>query len=292
MGQSILEAALSYLQLGWSLVPQCAPAPGGGCHQHGPRCEKPGKTPLLKWEIFRTYPAKEEKLRAWWGEGGLYAMANLATLTGLCSHLVVLDLDGQEGIEAFGDLAEGRGLGHVDYALAQTPRGGNHLFFSTDKPIPSVPDLLPKVEVKGEGGMATLSPSKGAKGPYTWLIDPQLALEGHAPRQLPPLPGWLLEMIFRKKQTRESFTLPEVIGDGERNVTLFQLASSLRAKGLTPDEILATLEAANSRCVPPKPRVELVSIAKSASRYPPGEATGPTPPRRGQDSPVTEEVVW
>lgn len=63
----------------------------------------------------------------------------------------------------------------------------------------------------------------------------------------------------------------EPIPEGQRNATLFRMARSLRAKGLTVAGILAALTAENaSRCVPPLPTDEVRRIAASGAAVKPG----------------------
>lgn len=65
--------------------------------------------------------------------------------------------------------------------------------------------------------------------------------------------------------------LPERIVEGCRNVWLTSLAGSLRRRGLDHEEILAVLRLVNQRrCEPPLDDEELVKIARSIVRYPPG----------------------
>jgi hypothetical protein len=61
--------------------------------------------------------------------------------------------------------------------------------------------------------------------------------------------------------------------EGSRNCGLASLAGALRRRGLTQSEIEAALLAANrERCVPPLPEAEVLRIARSIARYPPGPA--------------------
>jgi hypothetical protein len=71
--------------------------------------------------------------------------------------------------------------------------------------------------------------------------------------------------------------LDEPIPEGWRNATLFTLAASLRARGLSRAGIEAALLAENqARCRPPLPEDEVRRIAESAGRYPAGAAGGAT----------------
>ena len=65
------------------------------------------------------------------------------------------------------------------------------------------------------------------------------------------------------------FTLPEEIGAGARNDTLFRYASSLQAQGKDDAHIRAAVEAVNGeRCFPPLPQQDIEKILGSVcSRY-------------------------
>ena len=63
------------------------------------------------------------------------------------------------------------------------------------------------------------------------------------------------------------FEVPGAIPEGQRNDTLFKLASSLRAKGMGETEIMAACAIANQRCPHPLKPEELKTIVRSALRY-------------------------
>jgi putative DNA primase/helicase len=67
--------------------------------------------------------------------------------------------------------------------------------------------------------------------------------------------------------------LAEIIREGGRNRSLFQEAAALRGRNYDEPQILAALEALNSRCDPPLPPDEVRQIARSASRYDAAEQT-------------------
>lgn len=71
----------------------------------------------------------------------------------------------------------------------------------------------------------------------------------------------------------QPFELPERIGEGERNETLYKYGSSLRAKGADDDSVSAALLAANDgRCAPPLARREVAAIARSVCSKAPGRS--------------------
>jgi hypothetical protein len=69
-----------------------------------------------------------------------------------------------------------------------------------------------------------------------------------------------------------------VVGEGQRNRTVFGFAASLRSQGLDRDGIRAIVEEYNDRyCTTPLPPAELDTIVRSVcSRYQPGEAIHPS----------------
>jgi len=79
--------------------------------------------------------------------------------------------------------------------------------------------------------------------------------------------------------------------DGKRNASLASLAGTMRHRGMSQEAIEAALLAENRKCSPPLPEAEVLSIARSISRYAPGgqgPATGgawpePEPLRRTLD---------
>lgn len=101
---------------------------------------------------------------------------------------------------------------------------------------------------------------------------------------LASLPGWVyeqkakLELVEGGSSDSEirgesRFVLPDVIGEGSRNITLFRYGCSLRAHGWSFADIIGELQRVNGeRCTPPTGDAELRKIAKSASKHPPGKA--------------------
>jgi hypothetical protein len=83
--------------------------------------------------------------------------------------------------------------------------------------------------------------------------------------------GWCVDTANENaavRHSRNGFTPPPEISDGERNNTMFRLAASLRAKGLNVEAIEAALLAENAiRCRPTLPDGEVRCIARSAGRY-------------------------
>lgn len=68
-------------------------------------------------------------------------------------------------------------------------------------------------------------------------------------------------------------TIPDVIPQGQRDTLLTSIAGSMRARGMTAEEIEVALQAINQqRCRPPLEDKEIAKIARSVSRYEPSAA--------------------
>lgn len=225
------------------------------------------KAAVEKWqETATTDPTVALKL---W-EGKTNQLFNIGVAMG--HGIIAIDLDtpktdgepnGEDSLMLY---AAQRG-GEIPLTWAfQTGRGGKQLLFRTGAPIGNFVGILPNVDVRGNGGYSMFPPSIHPNGnPYKWL-------EGQNPSAMPDgpadLPDFLLNMLTEKKTTSTSFELPEKIKQGERNSTLFKMASSLRAQEYTEPEILATLTAVNAnRCNPPLPDKELEAICGSVGKY-------------------------
>lgn len=186
--------------------------------------------------------------------------ANAGVATGLCSHLVVLDLDVKKGHDGPGELRRFLAASALyldpDAPLVRTPSGGWHVWLRWPQnwgPVPERPGILPGVDVKGEGGlvvappsMALVSYSSSQPGdpredaaevpvPYEWHA-------GSCPCQAPTAPAWLPQWLASAPAGQaaaksgpgaggETADLDQLARTGapvgERNATLYRAACSL-----------------------------------------------------------------
>lgn len=212
------------------------------------------------------------QIAAWWGNGQNH---NIGIATG--NGLVVLDVDidherGKYGDETLADLE--RQYGKLpDTWTCLTGSGGLHYYFACDDPALTVAaGFAPGLDYRGTGGYVIAPPSIH--------LDTERAYEWEASSTptsvaLAPLPDWLHNLMLQGKPKRaKSKETSGKITEGQRNDELFRFAASLRAKGLTVEEITpAVMEVNKSRCTPPLSEDEVVTICNSAGRYERGKTS-------------------
>jgi hypothetical protein len=163
---STLQAAASYLQRGWSVIP----APVGA------------KRSLVQWKRWQTSRPDLELWQAWFAR---WPRCNLAIVTGRVSGIVVLDVDPRHGgLDSLARLE--RQYGELpETATVLTPGGGRHLYYQHPggRISNSAGQLAAGVDVRGDGGLALLPPSRRADGQaYEWW---------QGPATVAPMPPWL-----------------------------------------------------------------------------------------------------
>ena len=248
-----LDAALYYAGMGIAVFP----------------CEPGRKTPACA-NGFHDATTDEATIRAWWAKN---PRANVAMATGKASGMFVVDIDPRHGgDESLTDLTAEHGP-LPDTAEALTGGGGRHIFLA--HPGGCVPcsqsEIAPGIDIKGDGGYVVMPPSIHPGGEaYAWEISSDIADVRPA-----ACPDWLAALIraggAQTPQGRTSRpTDANVIPSGQRNNALASLAGGMRRMGMSQDEILAALQAANeARCNPPLPDREVEAIAASVARYEP-----------------------
>jgi putative DNA primase/helicase len=279
-----LEAALFYANQGWKVFPLHSVKPNGSCSCHkGANCDRKGKHPKWHEELLpnglKDATDDIDLIRQWWS---LWPDANIGIATGATSGIIVIDGDGEEGKRSIKELIQEHGE-LPQTAMQKTGSGGLHILFKHPGWFVqnSVKKLAPGIDVRGDGGYIVVPPSNHVSGHnYQWIYHPKDA-------GMADVPKWLADMLQtgneiylskahqeRKGRVWRKYVKGEVIPDGERNETLFRrVASSMRAKGAGYEDILATLLEINSKRVkPPLEESEVIRIADSVLRYPPGTA--------------------
>ncbi len=111
--------------------------------------------------------------------------------------------------------------------------------------------------------------AEATKATGEWFDEPLPAIPASAPRRAAPASTPRTKGGGARKP---SFKLPDVIGEGQRDIILTSYAGTLRRSGATSQEILTSLRGVNEqRCKPPKSDGDLQRIAQSIGRKEPGE---------------------
>jgi len=149
---SQVDAALEYLDRGWSVIPICLDT----------------KRPRIEWRKYQTELPTSEEVERWWT---VNPNDGIALVTGELTGLVVVDCDNEEAAEA------ARQAGMVSPVKVQTKRG-HHLYFAHPRdgirrgPRAGVNTRgadWPKIDgldFRGDGGYVLLPPTKN----YSWEI--------------------------------------------------------------------------------------------------------------------------
>ena len=256
--QTNLNAALRLQEEGWHILPT----------------KLADKSPYIYGGVHRATDDPEQA-REWWER---WPEAQVSRRTGQISGRYILDLDSKAAV----DEAIRRGLpetdavrtGRVNRLDQPKPMGGGwqFVFNAPDDPLPRRV-LFPGADLRAEDVYCVAPPSQHPTGRYYKEIP---SLSG----RLADLPAWIIELAQQPAQAEPENLAPldldpsgPAILDGERNRTLFRVACSLRARGAVHAQIAAHLSAANlARCCPPLGHAEVEKIAKSAARYPAGNA--------------------
>jgi hypothetical protein len=273
--RGLLNAALLYASMGWRVLPLHTPGPGG-CSCSRPGCSSPGKHPRT-----RSVDEATNDLGTVEGLWHRWPTANIAIVTG---DVVVLDVDGPEGLTALAQLDHDHG------PLAMTPVArtgrGIHLYFNApaERLANSAGALPPGLHVRGAGGYVVAPPSLHASGVrYRWKRGGPLA----------PLPSWLASLIKRPTPAPAHEPVPQIITasrylrraiedelrrvasapEGARNTTLnlaaFRLGQVAAALGELNDLSGPLLEAARAAGLADREaRATIASGLQAGSRQP------------------------
>ena len=147
---AVLEAALKYLDLGFSVIPL-----------------KPGeKVPAIaSWKEYQKRPPTVEEVHRWFG--GSHE-SNIAIVTGRVSgNLLVIDSDDVSRIAYVADMKNIEKLS----MMAKTGKG-LHIYERTREPVSGMKLPHLHIDIKGEGGYVVAPPSIHPSGAqYTFLND-------------------------------------------------------------------------------------------------------------------------
>jgi putative DNA primase/helicase len=160
---SLLESALQFAGRKWQVFPlhsvqdrRCTC--GRVCGKNA------GKHPRIKGG-FKAATTDARQIEAWWRK---WPDANIGIATGAVSGLIVIDIDGADGLAMLQSLVAQHGV-LPRTAIVKTARGW-HLYFSLPTPCPPIPCSTGKgLDVRADGGYVIAPPSRHASGHiYQW----------------------------------------------------------------------------------------------------------------------------
>lgn len=158
-----LEAALAYQRAGWSVVPATIE----------------DKRALVAWRQWQRVTAGPEQLASW---ARRWPRANWALITGRLSGVVVVDIDPRHrGDHGLAELEQRHG--DLPWTcVVETPSGWHVYLRHPGGPIAnSASKIGLGVDIRGDGGLALLPPSRRPDGTYRWALG--------GPSTVPPMPA-------------------------------------------------------------------------------------------------------
>ena len=248
----MITEALIYLSMGWCVYPAHYVDENDLCSCGRSDCPTPGKHPVGRWTEFQERLPTRDEVNVWFGS----MRCNIGTVTGQVSGLVVVDVDGAEGVKSVRDLKLERTL------MSRTGSGGRHLFYASHNPVPSKVRIMDGVDIRAEGAYVILPPSGHLSGRhYEWLeprgltiFDPK-PFEKHYSSSSPFTNGsnWYNDLLVG-------------VHEGSRSVSAARLAGRYSGLGLSPSETWVLMYDWNLRNIPPLNENELLRTVKAIRR--------------------------
>jgi len=167
--QTTEQAALDYLDRGWSVIP----------------VREREKRPAVPWKAYQQKFVSKETLHEWFRRTPDF---NVAIVTGALSGLVVVDVDPRHGGKEILKKLE-REYGPLPATVESiTGGGGRHIYFShPGGVVHNRTNIEPGIDLRGDGGCIVAPPSVHPSGKrYRWKKE-----HGPGEARLAPLPDWL-----------------------------------------------------------------------------------------------------
>lgn len=240
---TLLETALLYRNhFNFSIIP----------------CKKDKKPLLESWKEFQNRIATEKEVIDWWSK---YPDANIGIVTGVVSHLAVVDIDTDEGEENVLPY-----LTENDSFLTPkvtTPRGGQHLYFYNDDiKLSNNAGIFKGCDLRANGGYVLAPPSQNAEGKqYSWVYD----LDKMPLKKLPN--SYLIYINKHNLYIESNVTnCDNFFTEGRRDEDIFHIANQLKKARTNPEIMRKALYLIGDGCNPPYSHREIDEKIKSASK--------------------------
>lgn len=244
MKNPLLEEALKYLEMGYSVIP----------------LRQGDKRPLVKWEPFQKERATKAMLISWWSNE---PNANIGIVTGKISDLCVIDCDSEEAYKRVQEYLNGS-----NPPTSKTPRGGRHVYCANEEGITVGSDPEQKIDWRGEGGYIVAPPSVRSDGAaYEWITPLDAAAK---PKLFIYIINKLNIRIGKSLHVEEPAgrlqRSPVFFSEGRRDNDLFHVANCLIKGGCEPPAAYETLYRLALACDPPFEPSEINAKIESAMK--------------------------
>jgi len=269
----IQQEAIEYLKLEFPIIPLCSPTHEGMDYSHREKCHSPGKAPLIKaWTAHSKTSLKD--INSWFSKN---RALNIGIPLGQISHMVGLDIDGEEGEK----LLEAVSGGDIPKTWEFTTGKGRRLLYKIPEGIQTKKLKLTGEKKKQEfaiicdGQQTVLPPSLHSSGRrYLWKED-------CSPKdiEITDAPRWVLDQIVLTdtgERLAEAKTITTIgnhfteddfkktVTEGSRNDHLTRLTGSQLGRGVPKEQVLFFIKNWNKmQCDPPLPESEIVAMVES-----------------------------
>lgn len=193
-------------------------------------CNPETKAPMIV-NGFKAATTDTKQIEKWFANG----TAMIGMPTGIKTKIVVIDLDGDEGLDSFVALEREHGRTLGDGVTVRTPRG-LHAYYSHPggEVRCSASVVAARVDVRADGGYVIAPPSVRADGRRYELQE--------GGRRLAPMPAWLLERVRASSSSSTSAPPsgdePALVPEGGRHRALVRFCGTLRAMGLCEEALV------------------------------------------------------
>ncbi len=220
-----------------------------------------GKKPIIKWRDFQYKNPTDEQIKAWWSK---YPNANISVIVGESKNLTVIDCDSDE---VYSWLQENHLPESLTTPIVKSPHG-YHLYFKFAAGLSSK-RYLENLDIKTDGGVLVVPPSKVNGTEYAWLVSPKQTQIAEIPHLLLKYLKELSSTVCKDGEKHETTkttltTKTTFLREGQRDNDLFHVANCLIKGGCSKEISLKVLEILGKNCKPPFSEQELSIKIQSA----------------------------
>jgi len=232
------------------------------------------KRACVKWTEYQTRFVTEDEINQWWGKD--FLGAGISLVCGELSNVTVLDFDLHETDKFYNEFLA---INNGDLSpISKTPRGGLHCFYQY---MPGINNIqLKGLDIKTEGGLICLPPTKNEYGGYEWVTNIKNTEIGKMPDAIFKYINSInINNNFLKDNARarsndrandgntgsQTVTSGNIsFNKGGRDSSLFHVANCLVKGGMPYPNVRDCLFFLGSHCSPPFSESEIEKKVESA----------------------------